>query len=576
MKGLTAGTLSFTFSPSGALQHVQNEGSQGSSADEKPGNELLPSFFDCNKYVGPGFPKNPDFPGLKDLLKHMDRLGIQRAVVWHTSALDIRPMQGNEELIRELGATGSKDRIIPSFIIAPGMISEPQTMDRLHELVTIHGIHAFHFFQRKFGWSLKDIEPVVHALQPVKPVLFLDTFEVLGGSIEPVLEFSEKFRDIPVVLTNAMWSFYSKIYRLMDARSNIFLDTSLVHTYGTIEHIIQRYGVRRLIFGCGYKSNNGASVASLVHSRISAEHAGFIAHGNLEHLLGIGSSHTTTKPVTGNRLWHRLLRKQPPGPEIIDSHTHFCSTLLNWEDHHPVDFNTHVKYSLESMDSLGVRSMIIAEYKLSIPDSPSAKTFLEERLDKYGGRFRGYFCAQAFLPQYVERLKPCLDEIFSRSYYVGFKMHNDHWQIPVTDPCFDALWEYADKHRLPILLHTWNSKFNAPGMLKEIVPRYPNAVFILGHSGNTDREDGEKLVQQYDNVYLEWCGSFLNPADWKESFDRIGNERIIYGSDGVSWETLWGHGPAWEMGRLLSMDIPDETLLPVLAGNINKILAMKQ
>ena len=190
---------------------------------------------------------------------------------------------------------------------------------------------------------------------------------------------------------------------------------------------------------------------------------------------------------------------------------------------------------------------------------------MEEHMSPYGDRFHGYLCGLAFTSVYAEKMIPHLDEIFSRPYYVGFKMHNDHWGIPVTDPCFIPLWEYADAHQLPILLHTWNSNLDSPKMLKDIVPRYPNAIFLIGHSGNTDRRDAEQLVQENPNVYMEWCGSFLDPTDWRETFERLGNRRLIWGSDGVSWENQWGHSPAWEMGRLLSLDVTDETLLPILA-----------
>src|SRR5208337_597941 len=110
----------------------------------------------------------------------------------------------------------------------------------------------------------------------------------------------------------------------------------------------------------------------------------------------------------------------------------------------------------------------------------------------YGDRFRGYF---AFNPEYAEKLLPRLDEFFQRPFYVGFKLLNDYWRLPVTDQRFTPMWEYADARSLPILLHTWQSQFNAPRMLRDIVPRYPNATFLLGHSGASDRPDAEALVR---------------------------------------------------------------------------------
>ena len=533
-------------------------------------------MFDCSKYIGPGFPQRPDFPKATDLIAHMDRLDIDRAVAWHTNARDLHPMAGNEQLIDELKTTSAGERIIPSFIIAPTMTGDQAVMDHFLDLVNKQKIRAFHFFTQNRGWSLHDIAPVIRKLQTFKPVLFLDSFESLGDDLSGIMDFASDFPQVSVLFTNAMWGHYNKLYKLMEAHPNIFVDTSLLHMYRTHEHFIKQYGVDRLIFGTGYKSNNGASIASLTHAEISQEEAGMIAHSNLERLLGIESPLSGTKPVKGDRLWHRLLRHEHPGPFTIDGHTHLSRTLANWQDHDQTDIDSHATQALQSMDKLGVDSMIIAEYSVYEPDLSVGKTFIEEHLGKYGNRFHGYFPGLSFASINEEKMIPRIDDLFSREYYVGFKMHNNHWTIPVTDPRFEPVWKYADNHRLPILLHTWDDQYDAPIMLKDIVTRYPNAIFLLGHSGNADRGDAEMLALENQNVYLEWCGSFMNPADWRETLERIGNHRLVYGSDFISWEAQWGHDPAWEMGRLLSLEVPDETLIPILGENMRKILARRR
>jgi uncharacterized protein len=575
MKGLAAGTFSATMIPSWAWNQGLTPG--GNKQTERSGQNVasLPPFFDCNKYIGPDFPKSPDFPRAVDLLAHMDRLGIDRSVAWHTAARNLSPMAGNEQLLREIESAGVRDRIIPSFIIAPSMINDSAVMNRFLDIVKTEHVRAFHFFPKESGWSLPDIAPVIRTILPFNPVLFLNSFESLD-KWEDILTFAEEFPQVSIIFTDAMWIHFKKLYELMEAQPNIFVDTSLLHIYRTIEYIIKQFGVERLIFGAGYKSNNGASIASLAHAEISLEHAQLIAHGNLERLLEIKSPLSGSRFVAGDRLWHRLLRQERLGPDIIDAHTHLCRTKADWDDHDRTDIDSHAKQALHQMDIIGVRTMIIAEYTVYDPDLSEGKTYMEEHMSPYGDRFHGYFSGLASRSESAKKLVPRLDEIFSRPYYVGFKMHNNHWSIPVTDPCFIPLWEYADVHRLPILLHTWNDNYDAPKMLKDIVPRYPNAIFMLGHSGNEDRPDAEKLALENPNVYLEWCGSFLNTTDWRETLERLGNRRIVYGSDFISWESQWGHDPAWEMGRLLSLDVPDETLLPILGDNMRDILARRR
>jgi predicted TIM-barrel fold metal-dependent hydrolase len=570
LKRMTAGTISVTLAPAWSCKQEKPASDEWTGQDSA----LLPKFFDCNKYIGPDNSDRPDFPGIADLLAHLDRLGIDRAVAWHTAARNPSPMKGNSRLLREIDSLCAHDRIIPSFIIDPTMVNDSDVKDSFLELIKKKHIRAFHYFPKEHGWTLRDIVPVLKLILSYKPVLFLDAFENLGDTDE-IINISGEFPQVSFVFTHAMWSHNERLYKLMEARSNIYIDTSFMHMYRTIEYITKQFGPERLIFGTGYKSNNGASIPSLIHSGISPGHINAIAHSNLEKLMEVDSPLSGSNPVVGNRLWHKLLRQEPLGVDIIDAHTHLSRRTGEWTDHNPEDIDSHAKRSIRSMDSMGIRTMIIAEISIYDPDLTIGKTYLEKHLEPYGDRFHSYFCGLIVKSMEPDKLIPRLDDLFSRSFYVGFKMLNSYWEIPVTDPSFVPIWEYADAHRLPILLHTWNDEFDAPKMLTDIVPRYPNATFILAHSGHTLRSDAEQLALDNPNVYLEWCGSFMETTDWRETLDRLGNRRLVYGTDFISWGEIWGHDPVWEMGRLLSLDVPDETLIPILGTNMKNILASK-
>ena len=105
-------------------------------------------------------------------------------------------------------------------------------------------------------------------------------------------------------------------------------------------------------------------------------------------------------------------------------------------------------------------------------------------------------------------------------------------------------------------------------MLLPIMKAYPNAVFLLGHAGGDDRGrlEAEEAVMVSPNAYLEFCGSFSSHIPWRETVKRVGGERILYGSDATF------HNPAWELGRIISSDIPIDDLELILSGNIRRIL----
>jgi hypothetical protein len=109
-------------------------------------------------------------------------------------------------------------------------------------------------------------------------------------------------------------------------------------------------------------------------------------------------------------------------------------------------------------------------------------------------------------------------------------------------------------------------------MLTDIVREYPDAVFLLGHSGGTDagRRQAEELAANNDNVYLEWCGSFCSSIPWEETLARVGADKVVFGSDSVY------HDVYWELGRLLSLGVPDATLRPILGDNMRQILARRR
>jgi len=523
----------------------------------------LPPLFDATKYIGAGSTAKPDFPTAADLLAHMDRLGIDRAVAWHVAARDLHPMVGNERLMQEIDATpGARERIIPAFVIMPPMLYERDTMGQFQEMVKTHDIRAFRFFARGLHWSLKLIAPIIRTILPQNPVVMID-----ARQLDPAdtLTFAAEFPQVPIICTEAMWLHYAMLYKLLEERRNIYVETSFLHTYGTLEHLIHHFGADRIIFGAGPRSNNGAAIASLMHAELSEEHREQIAGHNLEGLLGIHPSSRPTPAISGDGLWPRLLRRERLGPEIIDAHTHLGRTGT-WVVE-STELPAQVEAALKSMDRMGVSTMIVAGLEALHLNSLEGNAYLEEQLRPYGDRFRGYF---TFNPLYAEKAAPRLDEFFSRPFFVGFKLLCSYWGIPLTDPRFTPMWEYADAHRLPVLMHTWQGAHDAPRLLRDIVPQYPNAFFLLGHSGAGDRPDAEALARQYPNVYLEWCGSFTNTDEWDDTLARLGNRQLVYGTDGML------HDPAWEMGRLLSLDVPDETLWPILGDNMREILAKRR
>ncbi|MHB9129866.1 MAG: amidohydrolase family protein [Armatimonadota bacterium] len=524
----------------------------------------LPTLFNANALVGFSAAARPDFPACADLLEHMDRLGIARSLTYHAAAKDFNQRWGNSKLLEDIASTpGARERIIPAFSIAATMLYERGTLDWLKDTMAEQGIRALRFPLTRGNWTLGEIEPVVEELLPLNPVLLLDFRDPIQKW--DILDFAAHFPQLPIIYTGAMWVDMVNAFDLMRRRENILLETSWLHSNGDLERTVRLFGVERIVFGTGYKSNHGASIAALMNAQISDEERELIAHGNLDRMLGLAQPSAPVALPDDDTLWSRMLNGKTLGVDVIDAHAHIGEHGM-WvmEECTPTG---HAEMAAAWMDRAGVSMMIASGEQALFTEPVEGNLVLEDVLRPYGDRFKGYL---AFNPIYADELMARVDDFFSRPFFIGFKTLCDYWRVPTTDPRYNPMWAYANAHCLPILLHTWGGPYDAPVMLKDIAPAYPDAIFILGHSGGDQRQQAVDLAMDNPNVYLEFCGSFTVPYPWEEVIDAIGSERILLGTDGIF------HNPDWEMGRLLSHPVPEEQLIPILGENMRKILARRK
>jgi len=367
-----------------------------------------------------------------------------------------------------------------------------------------------------------------------------------------------------------MWGGFGSLIDAMWRHKNIYVDISWLHMRDTANLIIDEFGADRLLFGIGYKSHYGAAIAALAHYQISDMQRELIAHGNIERLLKLKTlkKKLAVEPefIQQKTLWQTCRNGLPlRGVKVIDAHGHTGPTHRGWYIR-DIEFPEYADIMVAQMDRLGIEKTVISAETALFGEAVEGNRFAENQLMKYSKRIAGYL---SFNPLYEKALAAELDGFFKRGFFIGFKILADYWRIPVTDDRYEVVWKYANKHCLAILLHTWEGSFNSPAMLKDIVKKYPAATFLLGHSGGGTRGrlEAEALALENPNVYLEFCGSFCTPRPFEESMKIVGNGRVVFGSD------TGAHDQAWELGRYLSMPVPDEQLIPGLGLNFEKVLA---
>ena len=526
----------------------------------------VPVLFDVNARSGKPASGSADFPDMSDRLDFMNRFGIGRALVWNVESDQNHAGASNRALAARIRATpGARGRIVPAFSVSGLMPYEAGGIDGLAALMKAEQTRALRFVNVFGRLTLMQLEPVMRKLRRLRPFLVLRHDQAASADL---LEFTALFPDIPVVLTEVMWGPTITVFELMRRRDNILVDNSWLHTCGAIELAVKRFGAGRLVFGTGSKSHNGAAIAALARADITEAERRLIACGNLERLAGLKPGKPVAAAVpAGNTLWPRYLEGKPVGVDTVDAHGHLGPSggyVLEAQNEEP-----QIPLALKTMDAAGIRTMIISGIPALLGAPAEGNDLLEMQLKPVVDRFQGYV---AFNPFYAAELVPHLSRYFAGPVYAGFKTLCDYWRVRIDDPRFAPMWAYANKHRLPVLNHTWDGPYDSPALFEKIVGRYPNVAFLLGHSGggNGGRREAVELARKHKNVYLEWCGSFGSSIPWEETLREVGPGRVVFGTDAMA------HDINWELGRLLSLNVPDEVLIPILGGTMRKILARRR
>ncbi len=527
----------------------------------------LPFLIDVNASFGKGATGGNEFPELDLRLKHMDRLGIGRALVWNVESRMNNAGASNRRLFAEFDRTpGAEGRIIPTPTVSGLMTYEAGAVAELKDQLTKRGLRALRFTNVFGRLSLCQAEPVIRAIRQLKPFIIMRHDET---NLQDVLDFTDIFPEIPIVVTEVMWGPCINLFDLMRRRRNIVADISWLHSDGAIELAVKHFGAARVVFGTGNKCHNGAAVAALARAEISQKDREMIACGNLQRLLGgkskpaaAGRAVGTGRPGT---LWKKLISGEKLGVDIVDAHGHIGPSggyVLEIQDEVP-----QLKRAAKIMDGLGVKTMIASGMQALMGDPVEGNDLIEQLMAPYGGRFLGYL---TFNPCYAGELASRFKRYFSGKIFVGFKTLSGYWRVKIDDPRYRPMWEYADRHRLPILNHTWGR--DEILLLKDVVGKYPDAQFLLGHSGGSSEGIAEsaELARKNPNVHLEFCGSFVNTSSWEETLGRMDHRQVVFGTDAMV------HDFNWEIGRLLSIDVPDNILADILGKNMRRILALRK
>jgi uncharacterized protein len=198
------------------------------------------------------------------------------------------------------------------------------------------------------------------------------------------------------------------------------------------------------------------------------------------------------------------------------------------------------------------------------PDNEYVRTVIESIPEAYG-----LVWGNPRVPGYVEEVERYLEH----PKFLGLKLHplldGYHPNDASVHPLMDLLEERGG---LPVLLHSGHPIFTLPWSIEELAVAYPGVRVILGHMGHGNVvyiNASIDIAARNANVYLETSGMPMH-TKIKEAVERVGVERVLYGSD------VPFHHPAVEILRVRVSGLGPAELEQVLCTNAQKLFLGSQ
>ena len=248
-------------------------------------------MFDVNAKLG-HWPFRP-VQGLDELLRRMDRLGIERAVVSSLNAVFyLNPQDGNDEVAAWV--KGHRDRLVPWAVLRPNFAG---CEDDLTRCVDDYGMRGLVLHPNYHRYSLDDprLEPLMGLAAawslPVgvqvsleDPRRQFDREIVMDVLPERIGDFARAY---PAATVIALGIKIGQPERVGDPLPDNFLfDISNYETMDEIESAVERFGSDKTLFGTSFPFfNTQANVDKLKLAAIEDSDRQRIAFINANHLL---------------------------------------------------------------------------------------------------------------------------------------------------------------------------------------------------------------------------------------------------------------------------------------------------
>ena len=247
--------------------------------------------------------------------------------------------------------------------------------------------------------------------------------------------------------------------------------------------------------------------------------------------------------------------------EILDAHDH----IGRWNAFYIPKDGT-IEQMVACMDATGIDRVFVTAHAGIGPDYVYGNDIVADAIEKYPDRVWGYVTVN---PNYGEDQIPEILRRFAKPGFRGIKLHPGCHGRPIDYFAYAPVYEYADEHKLPMLIHVWGKGDVAA--IDRLSVTYPNVRFIMGHSGAdwAGITYAMDLMNKRPNVYGDTALSVAQEGNIEWMVHEADPKKILFGSDMPFYD------PTPTIGRIALADISDEIKKDIFGRNLKRLMGIE-
>jgi len=281
----------------------------------------------------------------------------------------------------------------------------------------------------------------------------------------------------------------------------------------------------------------------------------------------------------GSKLPHGL-------SHVIDAHVHIFpgsifSAIWKWFDENA----WHIRYQLTTLQifdfllSRGVKHLIALQYAHKPGIARELNKYMSEKCRNYENRVTG----MATVYPGEENAEKILREAFS-SGLGGLKLHSHVQCFDINSDSMNGLYACCQANKKPIVMHIGREpkstayqcdpyELCSAEKFETVLKDFPDLKICIPHLGFDETEAYRKMIEKYDNLWLDTAMVISDYFQHKETIDlsTYRQERVMYGSDFPNIPYAWDR----ELKILQKVNISHDALTKISARNAADFFSLK-